>query len=147
MDLWISWTLRVGVLLSALMVLLGGLGYLAAHGATPAGVGPSSSWSIWPPSLDPLSLLRLGLLLLILTPVARVALSVFLFERLRLCPHHPLGAPRPPGEPLMMALTLPPQGQPFGPGVRGCHQGPLLPENHLAPPEEAVLHLITHPVP
>uniref|UniRef100_A0A7V4AMV4 DUF1634 domain-containing protein n=1 Tax=Thermus tengchongensis TaxID=1214928 RepID=A0A7V4AMV4_9DEIN len=63
------------------MVLLGGLGYLAAHGDTPAGVGPSSSWSIWPPSLDPLSLLQLGLLLLILTPVARVALSVFLFTR------------------------------------------------------------------
>jgi len=31
--------------------------------------------------LDPLSLLQLGLLLLILTPVARVALSVFLFTR------------------------------------------------------------------
>ncbi|WP_105317501.1 DUF1634 domain-containing protein [Thermus tenuipuniceus] len=79
MDLWISWTLRVGVLLSALLVFLGGLGYLAAHGGTPAGVASSGPWSIWPPSLDPLGFLQLGLLLLILTPVARVALALGLY--------------------------------------------------------------------
>lgn len=78
MDLWISWALRVGVLLSALLVLLGGLWYLGVHGRDPVALRSASS-SAWPLALEPLGLMRLGLLVLILTPVARVALSAFLF--------------------------------------------------------------------
>jgi uncharacterized membrane protein len=85
--------LRIGVLLSAAVVLLGGICFLMQHGSQPANyrvfqaqppayrslpavvraVGPS----------DCLAVIQLGLLLLIATPIARVAFSVvtFLLER------------------------------------------------------------------
>jgi uncharacterized membrane protein len=89
----ISILLRTGVMLSATVVLLGGLGYLIRHGADAAdyhvfrgapeeyrsvrailhALGPSNFRAI----------IQLGLLLLIATPVARVAFALagFVLER------------------------------------------------------------------
>jgi uncharacterized membrane protein len=81
--------LRAGVLLSAFVVLVGGVFYLRQaahaqrdfhtfHGVTPAlktisGVVQGAA------RFDPESVIQLGLLLLIATPVARVAFSVAAF--------------------------------------------------------------------
>jgi uncharacterized membrane protein len=86
--------LRVGVLLSALVVLAGGVLYLAHHGADP--VDDRSTFTPEPPEYSrPADIVReagsghgrpliqLGLLLLIATPVARVAFSIFAFARER----------------------------------------------------------------
>lgn len=89
---WVGYMLRAGVLLAAAIVLIGGAIYLAhTHGPRPDysrfhgetvqlmtvhgilhGVG----------SGDPRSIIMLGLLILIATPVARVGMCVvgFLFE-------------------------------------------------------------------
>jgi len=88
--------LRAGVLLSAAVVLAGAIWYFARHaGAIPNYRGFHGE----PPGLSSVfgilrgafnghstSLIQLGLLLMIATPVARVGLSVFLFalERDRL---------------------------------------------------------------
>jgi uncharacterized membrane protein len=93
LEVIISVLLRTGVMISAAVVLLGGVCYLARHGqeqpeyhvfhGTPAiyrsvsgvlhAAGPSNCPAI----------IQLGLLLLILTPVARVAFSLagFALER------------------------------------------------------------------
>ena len=93
LEVIISVLLRTGVLLSAAVVLLGGICFLTRHGheqpeyqvfhGTPAiyrsvsgvihAVGPSNCPAV----------IQLGLLLLILTPVARVAFSLagFALER------------------------------------------------------------------
>ena len=93
---WVGYMLRTGVLLAAAIVLVGGVMYLAhTHGPRPDyshfhgeslqlmtingivhGVGAG----------DPRSIIMLGLLVLIITPVARVGMCVvgFLFERDRL---------------------------------------------------------------
>ncbi|HXM64359.1 MAG TPA: DUF1634 domain-containing protein [Terriglobales bacterium] len=81
--------LRAGVSLSALVVLFGGIIYLARHGREPA------SYKVFlgePSDLKSLSgivreafgfrgrgIIQLGLLLLIATPVARVALAIWGF--------------------------------------------------------------------
>lgn len=90
LEVIISVLLRTGVLISAAVVLLGGICFLAQHGdeqpeyrvfhATPeayrslSGVihaaGPSNCQAV----------IQLGLLILILTPVARVAFSLVGFE-------------------------------------------------------------------
>ena len=83
--------LRAGVLLSAIVVLCGGVLYLIKYGHTPA------DYRIFrgePTDLKSLSgivrdaftlhsrgLIQLGLLLLIATPVARVAFSIFGFAK------------------------------------------------------------------
>lgn len=89
MSLLLSLVLRGGVLLAALLVFLGGLGTLRAHGGEPAlevlrAPQDPGSWAL--PALlgrlargDLGALTRLGLWVLILTPVARVALSALLF--------------------------------------------------------------------
>ena len=81
--------LRAGVLLSALVVLIGGVIYLVRHGRTavdfrvfhgePADLRDirgivSETWT-----LRGRGIIQLGLLLLIATPVARVAFSIFGF--------------------------------------------------------------------
>jgi uncharacterized membrane protein len=86
LEIAISVLLRTGVLLAALVVLLGGVCFLARHGqqqpeyhvfhGTPpeyrsisgviGAVGPSNCQAV----------IQLGLLLLILTPIARVAFSL-----------------------------------------------------------------------
>jgi uncharacterized membrane protein len=91
MALLLSLVLRGGVLLAALLVLTGGLWELAARGAEPVAQvlasppGPGD-WS--PLALvfraargEALALVQLGLEVLVLTPVARVALSLVLFAR------------------------------------------------------------------
>jgi uncharacterized membrane protein len=89
MDLLISYVLRGGVLLSAGLLILGALlyGVSALRGSAPA------SSATFPHSLsevfsglargDPLAVLALGLLVLLLTPVARVLISIFAFARER----------------------------------------------------------------
>jgi uncharacterized membrane protein len=82
--------LRVGVVLSALVVLAGGVCYLYQEGSAPASEHhvfkgePAQTRRIlgiirdaW--GLHPLGLIEFGLLLLIATPVARVVFSVVAF--------------------------------------------------------------------
>lgn len=81
--------LRAGVTLSALVVFTGGLIFLVRHGKEPAGYhvfsGEPSDLRKWKGILHSAFALRgrgiiqLGLLMLIATPVARVAFSVFAF--------------------------------------------------------------------
>ncbi|GAB5602283.1 hypothetical protein FJNA_08080 [Thermus sp. FJN-A] len=89
MALLLSLVLRGGVLLAALLVFLGGLGVLAAHWDVPAQellrtpLG-SAGWAPIPLVRQLIrghleTLVPLGLWVLILTPVARVALSALLF--------------------------------------------------------------------
>jgi uncharacterized membrane protein len=85
--------LRAGVVLSAVVTLLGGIMYLAAHG------GASASYHVFVGEPAPLrtvggviagvlrgdsaAIIQLGVLLLIATPVARVFISVIGFARER----------------------------------------------------------------
>jgi uncharacterized membrane protein len=85
--------LRAGVLLSAAVVTAGGVAFLARHGGDrsdhrtfhgepaelrgPVGVASDALAG------DSRGLIQLGLLLLIATPVARVAFSVYAFARQR----------------------------------------------------------------
>jgi len=81
--------LRVGVIAAAAVVLSGGALYLAQHGATipdygvfhgePAYLRGVSGILSAARALDGPGLIQLGLLVLLATPVARVAFSVFAF--------------------------------------------------------------------
>jgi uncharacterized membrane protein len=89
MDRLISVVLRGGVLLSAGLLILGALLYFARvlRGGAPANplVFPHSLGDVFS-SLghgDPLAILALGLIVLLLTPVARVLISIFAFARER----------------------------------------------------------------
>ena len=83
--------LRAGVVLAAAVVLVGGLVYLLRHGADQPGYHvfrgePADLRSIRGIVGDAFTLrergiIQLGLLLLIATPVARVAFSVYAFAR------------------------------------------------------------------
>ncbi len=89
MDRIISILLRTGVLISALVVLVGGIFYLIRYGTTLPEYGvfhgePADLRSVPGILKDVLALSRrgiiqFGLLLLIATPVARVAFSIFAF--------------------------------------------------------------------
>jgi uncharacterized membrane protein len=89
MELAISRMLRAGVSLAAIVVFVGALLYLwQAHGVTPDyrhfHGSPSPADRIAPViagvlRLDSRSIIRLGILLLIATPIARVAYCVFSF--------------------------------------------------------------------
>ncbi|MGD1090642.1 MAG: DUF1634 domain-containing protein [Bryobacteraceae bacterium] len=90
-ERWISDLLRTGVALSAAVVLGGGIFYLVARGHEaadyhvflpapaayrgPVGIATAAAHG------DALAIVQLGLLLLIATPVARVALSLGIFAR------------------------------------------------------------------
>jgi uncharacterized membrane protein len=89
MDVVIGNLLRYGVLLSALVVLFGGVLYLARHGHSPTdyrvfrgepsdlrGVGGILRDAV---AFNGRGVIQFGLLLLIATPVARVAFSIFGF--------------------------------------------------------------------
>ena len=88
-DQAISVLLRIGVLASALIVLFGGVLYLARYSGTVPDYkifrGEPARWrSVLPIaesalSLSPRGIIQFGLLLLIATPVARVVFSVFAF--------------------------------------------------------------------
>lgn len=81
--------LRVGVLLSALVVFLGGIVYVARHGFEPMNFStfrsePAEFRNVGGVlravgELRGRGIIQLGLLLLIATPVARVAFSIFGF--------------------------------------------------------------------
>jgi uncharacterized membrane protein len=85
----ISTLLRSGVVIAALMVLVGGFLYLLRYGATspnyevfrgePAGLRSVYGIVANALSFQTRGLIQLGLLLLIATPVARVAFSVLAF--------------------------------------------------------------------
>jgi uncharacterized membrane protein len=89
MDRVISVVLRGGVLLSAGLLILGALLYFARVLVGGAPANPLT----FPHSLgdvfhglgqgDPLAILALGLIVLLLTPVARVLISIFAFARER----------------------------------------------------------------
>jgi uncharacterized membrane protein len=83
--------LRAGVILAAFLVLVGGIRYLAKHGLDPAEhhVFVKQPSEMFSPTgivkgalaLEDKSLMQLGILLLIATPVARVIFSVYAFAR------------------------------------------------------------------
>jgi len=83
--------LRFGVTAAGMIVLVGGIVYLARHGTSAPNYGvfrgePADLRSVTGIVKEALSirgrgLIQLGLLLLIATPVARVAFSVFAFAR------------------------------------------------------------------
>ncbi|MGB2604439.1 MAG: DUF1634 domain-containing protein [Candidatus Sulfotelmatobacter sp.] len=85
--------LRAGVLLSALVVLIGGVIYLLRHGRSPIEFGvfrgePADLRGVRGIIRETVALrgrgiIQLGLLLLIATPVARVAFSIFGFAEER----------------------------------------------------------------
>ncbi|HXP45582.1 MAG TPA: DUF1634 domain-containing protein [Candidatus Acidoferrales bacterium] len=85
--------LRAGVLLSALVVLIGGVIYLLRHGHSPMDLHvfrgePADLRGVRGIMRDTVALrgrgiIQLGLLLLIATPVARVAFSIFGFAEER----------------------------------------------------------------
>ena len=89
MDRAISFVLRGGVLLSAGLLILGTLLYFARV----QWGGARANLLSFPHSLgdvfsglghgDPLAILALGLIVLLLTPVARVLISIFAFARER----------------------------------------------------------------
>jgi uncharacterized membrane protein len=100
-EIWVGVMLRTGVMLAASIVVLGGILYLLhAHEAQPGGPRPDYQHFRAEPAqfttlsgvlhgvaaLNPESIIMLGLLVLIATPVARVVLCIvgFLFERDRL---------------------------------------------------------------
>jgi len=95
-EIWVSIMLRTGVLLAAAIVLTGGILYLGhAHGprpdyrhfhAEPAHFTTLSGVLHGVAALNPESIIMLGLLVLIATPVVRVGMCIvgFFFERDRL---------------------------------------------------------------
>jgi uncharacterized membrane protein len=93
METVIGNLLRAGVIIAASVVLLGGIIYLFHHGFEPVGYKvflrePFDLCNVSGIIQNALSwhgrgLIQLGLLLLIATPIARVALSIFEFARKR----------------------------------------------------------------
>ena len=81
--------LQIGVLISATIVLIGGTMFLIQHGRAPVGfhdfsTTPTPLWSLGgiihgALALDSASIVQLGLVLLIATPVMRVALTLVAF--------------------------------------------------------------------
>lgn len=95
-ETWVGIMLRTGVLLAAAIVLIGGTMYMARNHATRPDYSQFHGQSVQLMTVhgivhgvgsgDPLSIIMLGLLVLIATPVARVGMCVvgFLFERDRM---------------------------------------------------------------
>ncbi|MEZ0321108.1 MULTISPECIES: DUF1634 domain-containing protein [Thermus] len=79
MERWLSWVLRTGVLLAALLVSVGGLWYFMVDGQREILLDRALKGVDVHRGLSPTGLIHLGLLLLILTPVARVALALGLY--------------------------------------------------------------------
>jgi uncharacterized membrane protein len=86
LERMIAALLRAGVILSAVVVLLGGLCYLVRHGSEPADYrtfhGAPAQYRTLSGVVaqrDCRAVIQLGLLLLIATPIARVAFSLVAF--------------------------------------------------------------------
>jgi uncharacterized membrane protein len=85
--------LQIGVFISAAIVAIGGAMFLVQHGRTPAGfhsfsTTPTPLWSLGgiihgALALDSAAIVQLGLVLLIATPVMRVALTLVAFAMQR----------------------------------------------------------------
>ena len=90
---WIGRLLRIGVSAAAAVVFGGALWYLGRHGGEVADYRrfvPTSAKDLTEAAVvrglmagQSRNLIRLGLLLLIATPIARVALSLYLFAKVR----------------------------------------------------------------
>lgn len=92
MDIWISYALRFGVSVAALVILAGLVVFLALgprtgesptlhgylHGQHPVSLTPAGIFRAVGNG-EPLAVIYVGLFLLILTPVLRVAMTVILF--------------------------------------------------------------------
>ena len=92
MEIWISHVLRSGVVLAAVIILLGLLVYVAV--GPPSGAPTSvhqllhsSETSVKPGGVfhgairgDSIALIQVGVLALIITPITRVAMSIVLFS-------------------------------------------------------------------
>jgi uncharacterized membrane protein len=93
LEILVGNLLRAGVLLAAAVVVAGAIPFLLRHGLEPAGHHvfrgePPQFRSVGlilrdAASLSSTGIIQLGLLLLIATPVARVAFSALAFARLR----------------------------------------------------------------
>lgn len=91
MELFIGNLLRAGVIIAAVVAAIGGVMFLATHGAVIAdyhvfGGQPAQLRSVAgvigaAARLDSAAIVQLGILLLIATPIARVALSLVAFAR------------------------------------------------------------------
>jgi len=92
-EIFIGNLLRVGVIMAASLVILGGLIYLFHHGlglpdyrsfkGEPAELSHVGRIIKYAFSFHGRGLIQLGILVLIATPIARVALSIFAFFRQR----------------------------------------------------------------
>jgi uncharacterized membrane protein len=80
-EVVISQVLRGGVILSAGIIGLGALDFFLHGGHAPAAAVPYTLTSVWQGVLhgDPLAIIMLGLLVLLATPVLRVAVSILAF--------------------------------------------------------------------
>ena len=93
MEQLIGAVLRGGVLISAVIVMIGGIIFLGRHGSAPASLGEFAGEPRELRSLSPIlsgalalrgrSIIALGLLALVATPIARVALTLAGFLRQR----------------------------------------------------------------
>jgi uncharacterized membrane protein len=91
MELFIGNLLRVGVIVAAVVAAIGGVIFLAARGGSvadyhvfvgqPEHLRSVSGVLTGVAHLDSASIVQLGILLLIATPIARVALSLVAFAR------------------------------------------------------------------
>jgi uncharacterized membrane protein len=106
MEIWISYVLRIGVLTAGAVILVGVVMLLAgvgSRGGVPGSLhdilgGGGQSIAVSPRSIahgvahaDSVAIIQLGVLLLILTPMTRVAMTVVLFVAQR--------------EPIFVAIT------------------------------------------
>lgn len=93
MEIWISYVLRIGVLLAGAIILVG-LALFLIRGAPAEGPhtlddvlgNGGQTISVSPRSIaeglgdaDPIAVIQLGVLVLILTPTTRVLMTIFLF--------------------------------------------------------------------
>lgn len=91
LGLWLSTLLKYGVILASLTVLIGGVLYLIRHGMEPVNYqlfqGEPAMYRSPQGVIDAVlsghrrGIIQLGLLILIATPVIRVAISLFFFIR------------------------------------------------------------------
>ena len=80
--------LQAGVLVSAAVMAVGGAMYLAGHGGQPPDLGTfhKAAWTA------DTRILQIGILLMIATPIARVAFAIFAFARVKDWLYAALGA-------------------------------------------------------
>jgi uncharacterized membrane protein len=80
METYVSWVLRVGVLVSGLFLIMGmGLFYVTGDASCPYGI-ISLNWMLWgDPFWAPSHILFLGFMVLVGTPILRVVSSTIMY--------------------------------------------------------------------